>query len=376
MAKLLKTIVLIMFISFTLISCASNKNKVNTKNGQNTETQFLGVILPTKDEPRWLQDEARFQEVLASKGYNVEILFSDGSSDTERLNIEELVRKGADVIVICPQDGQVAAEAVEKAKKSGAKIIAYDRPIINTDAIDYFVTFDSLAVGRAQGNYLIEYTDSKKNLPLYLYAGSVADYNAYLYFEGAWEVLQPKIADGTFLIANSEEALKLADKSELTVEEANKIITEITTNWNVEDTKKKAQLNLSTVKSDLKGEVFILSPNDSSARALVDIFTADTEIEDYHITGQDAEKESVQYIIDKKQSMTVFKDVRILANDAIDMSVTLLSGQVPYTTSTYNNGKIDIPTKQTDVKVVDSENVKYELIDSGYYDANEFANLK
>ncbi len=359
-----------------LVSCAGTKKKSYDNSVANDKKQLLGVILPTKDEPRWLQDEARFKEVLEMKGYNVEIAFSQGSSDVERENIENFIDQGADVIVICAYDGDAASSSVELAKAKGVKIIAYDRLITGTDAVDYFVTFNSVAVGKAQGNYLIEQAGNGKGFPLYLYAGDVADNNSYLFFKGAWQVLQPKIADGTFFIANSEAATTFIDKSELTSDEAELIIKEITTNWNAEEAKDLAEKNLSNIDYMLWNKVFILAPNDLTSRAIADVFTEKGVATNYYITGQDAEKESIQYIVDGKQSMTVFKDVRVLANDAIDMSVSLLSGQIPYTTATYNNGVVDIPSKQTDVKVIDEQNAKYELIASGYYTESDFTNLK
>ncbi len=374
MRKFLKTIIPMTLTMSLLASCSGSDTQTKESNGDDT-SQLVGVVLPTKDEPRWLQDEARFKEVLEAEGYNVDISFSQGSSATEKQNVETLITKGADVIIICAQDGAAAGSAVKEAKDSGIDVIAYDRLITDTDAVDYYVTFDSVSVGEAQANYLVEQAGSGTGLPLYLYAGAASDNNAFLFFQGAWEVLQPKIEDGTFVIANSSEAEKLSDKKELTREEQAKIIGQVTTNWDFNEATKKAEAHLTTAGSDLKGEVFILAPNDGTARSISDVFSKEPEITKYFITGQDAEKPSIQYIIDGKQSMTVLKDVRILANDAIDMAITLLNDGTPETTSTYNNGVIDVPSKQTEVKVITQDNVKEEVIDSGYYSAEEFTGL-
>jgi ABC-type xylose transport system substrate-binding protein len=104
-------------------------------------------VLPTKDEPRWIQDETRFKEALTAAGYEVEILFSQGSSAKEKANVEALITKGIQVLIICPQDGTAAAAAAEEARAAGVKVISYDRLIRDTDAVDYYVTFDSIAVG-------------------------------------------------------------------------------------------------------------------------------------------------------------------------------------------------------------------------------------
>jgi len=334
----------------------------------------VGIVLPTKDEPRWIQDETRFREALTKAGYNVEILFSQGSSAKEKENVEALITKGVKVLIICPQDGTAAAAAAEAAHNAGVKVISYDRLIRDTAAVDYYVTFDSVAVGEAWGQYLIDQATGKGN-NLYLYAGAASDNNAFLFFEGAWNKLQPKIADGTFVIKNSSEAVALMDKPKLTRDEMAKIIGQVTTNWDFNTAKNLAEANLTVATPADKGVVYIVAPNDGTARAIADAFAADKDVTKYYITGQDAEKASVQYIIDGKQSMTVLKDVRVLVQDAINAAVAYLEGKTPEKTTTYNNGKIDVPAKPSAIVTVTKENVRAAIIDSGYYPASDFKNL-
>ncbi len=334
----------------------------------------VGIVLPTKDEPRWVQDEQRFKDALKDSEYTTEILFSQGSSAKEKENVETLINKGIEVLIITPQDGDAAAAAVEAAKKEGITVISYDRLITNTDAVDYYVTFDSVAVGAAQGQYLIDNVEGS-GVPLYLYAGAASDNNAFLFFEGAWKTLQPKIADGTFKIANSSEAEALKDTAELTRDQMSKILGQVTTNWDPNEAKNKAQTHLTAVGADMKGDVAVLAPNDGTARSIADVFSTDGEVSSFLVTGQDAEKASIQYIIDSKQSMTVFKDVRTLVTDAMGIAIEILDGKTPETTGSYDNGEVEVKAKQTDVIVVDEENVKQELIDSEYYEASEFTGL-
>ena len=145
--------------------------------------------------------------------YDVQVLFSDGDSAKEKANVESLISQGVKVIIICPQDATAAAAAAQEARDAGVKVVSYDRLIRDTDAVDYYVTFDSISVGEAQAQYLVDKATGTGN-PLYLYAGAASDNNAFLFFEGAWNVLQPKIADGTFVIKNSSEAVGLQDKAD------------------------------------------------------------------------------------------------------------------------------------------------------------------
>ncbi|MBU0704285.1 MAG: substrate-binding domain-containing protein, partial [Chloroflexi bacterium] len=253
----------------------------------------VGIVLPTKDEPRWIQDETRFRDALTAAGYDVEILFSQGDSAKEKANVEDLITKGIQVLIICPHDGTAAAAAAQAAHEAGVKVISYDRLIRDTDAVDYYVTFDSIAVGAQQAQYLVDNASGSGN-PLYLYAGAASDNNAFIFFEGAWGVLQPKIADGTFVVKNSNEAIALQDKAELTREEMAQIIGQISTNWDFNTAKNLAESNLTAAAAEDKGDVFILAPNDGTARAIADAFAADTDVTSYYVSGQDAEKASVQ----------------------------------------------------------------------------------
>lgn len=334
----------------------------------------VGIVLPTKDEPRWLQDETRFRDALGKAGYTVEILFSQGDPARERANVEALLAKGIKVLIICPHDGAAAAAAADEAKKAGASVISYDRLITGTKNVDYYVTFDSVTVGMEFGKYLVGKASGKGN-NLYLYAGAATDNNAFLFFEGAWKVLQPKIADGTFVIRNSSEAVALSAKKDLDRAELGKIIGQVTTNWDFNVAKNLAEANLTSVGKPAKGKVFIAAPNDGTARAIADAFAADPDVKEYYISGQDAEKASVQYIIDGKQSMTVFKDVRTLVKDAISAAVTILEGKSPQASGAYDNGATKVPAIQSEVITVTKDNVKSALIESGYYSAGDFTGL-
>jgi len=374
-SKLLFTLASIFIVaSMVLSACSTTDTPVEPEQPTGDELA-VGIVLPTKDEPRWIQDETRFKDALTEQGYSVEILFSQGDPAREKQNVETLISKGIQVLIICPHDGAAAAAAAEAARDAGVKVVSYDRLILDTDAVDYYVTFDSVAVGEAQAQYLVDNANGT-GLPLYLYAGGSFDNNAFLFFEGAWNVLQPKIADGTFVIQNSAEAVALQDKDVLTRDEMGKIIGQVTTNWDFNVAKGLAEANLTAATAEAKGEVFILAPNDGTARAIADAFGADDEVTKFYVTGQDAEKASVQYIIDGKQSMTVLKDVRTLVNDAIAAAKAFLNGETPEETATYNNNVKDVPAKPSVVVTVTQDNVKQTVIESGYYEASEFTGLE
>lgn len=339
----------------------------------------IGVVLPTNEESRWLQDEEQFNNLAKDAGYNIEVLFSQNSSATEKTNVEALIAKGIKVLFICSPDAAAAASTVEMAKEEGVTVIAYDRMIPDTESLDYYLSYDSVALGAAMGQHLVDHAEGKGN-PLYLYAGALTDNNAFLLFEGAWSVLQPKIVDGTFEIKNSDVAEKYIDQPSLTVNdnraELSEIIGQITTNWNFNDAKSKAEANLTSAKKEDKGVCYILAGNDDTARPIADVFAGDADVTQYYITGQDAEVASIQYIIDGKQSMTVFKDIRIFTDVAMDVAKTILEGGEPETDAAVSNGVKDVPSILVEFEVVTKDNVKEAMVDSGYYEASEFTGLE
>ena len=329
----------------------------------------IGVVLPSSFAgPR----VAELQDALNAAGQRAQILFSRDPA-AEKADVEALIGRGIKVLVFCPWDGSAAAAAADEARAAGVRVIAYDRLILDTAAVDYFVTFDSLAVGAAQAQYLIEKAGATKGNNLYLYAGSAVDDNTFGYLEGAWEKLQPRIADGTFVIRNSSEAVALAGTATLSRDQQRRIIGQVTTNWDFAQARSLSERNLAEVPAADKRTVFILAPNDNGARAIAEAVAADAAVTKAYVTGQDADKESIQAIIDGRQGMTVFKDPRTLAKDAVAGVAAFLQGGTPVATTSYDNGAINVPFKTSAIVTVTRDNVQAALIDSGYFLVSDFS---
>ena len=329
----------------------------------------IGIVLPSS----WIPGEgARFQDALKASGYGAQILFSQDSA-TEKADVKALIGRGIKVLILSPQDGAAAAAAADEARAAGVSVIANDRMILNTVAVDYYVTFDKLAVGAAQATYLIDRAGATKGNNLYLYAGAASDDNSFGFLEGAWEKLQPRIADGTFVIRNSSLAVALQGNPTLTRDQQGRIIGQITTNWDVNTARYLAVSNLMAAAAADKGTVFILAPNDNTARAIAGVFAADKDVRTYFVTGQDADKASIQAIIDGRQGMTVFKDPRVRVRDAVAAAVAFLKGGTPVATTSYSNGAIDVPARTSAIVTVTRDNIQSALIDMGYYLASDFS---
>ena len=350
-------------MAVSLAACGTNPAG-NNPAGTTDYAKLVGIVLPTNSESRWPAAEAQFKSVMPG----ATVLYSNKSTATEKTNVESLINQGVKYIVICAQDAAAAAAAVDEAHAAGIKVIAYDRLITGTKNLDYYVTFDSVDVGKAQGQYLVDQAKGQNN-NLYLYAGAASDNNAFLFFQGAWSVLQPKIADGTFRIVNSPAAVALQGNATLTRDQQSQIIGQITTNWDPTQAQTLAQANLAAATADQKGDVFLLTPNDDGARPIADAFRADSAVTTVYSTGQDFTLASLQYILDGKQSMTVWKSDTLLvkASQKIIDAVQAGNTKPDVIVTTYDNGAGQIPSTKEAITVVTKDNLAQAVADSGMY---------
>ena len=338
----------------------------------------IGIVLPTKDEDRWLADEAKFLELIAEKGYKAEIMYSQADPAIEKSNVEALIEKGVKVLLICPFDGAAAASTVEMAKAEGVQVISYDRLIMGTDAVDYYVAFESAKIGEAMGQYLVDQAAAYggSGLNLYLYSGALTDNNSFTYFQGNWNALQPKIADGTFIVRNSEVAEKYKDIKDLSYDQLYEIMQSVDTEWTPSVAKSLAEANLTNAAPEEKALSFITAPDDNTARAIADAFMADADVAEFRICGADGVEGSVQYLIDGKQDMTVYCNPAMIAVAAMDLAQKLIAGESVASAETINNEAIDIPVIRCDVQPVTRDNLVEVWLDAGVYDPANYTNYE
>ena len=338
----------------------------------------IGIVLPTKDEDRWLADEATFKQLIEEKGYKAEIMYSQADPAIEKSNVEALIEKGVKVLLICPFDGAAAASTVEMAKEEGVQVISYDRLIMGTDAVDYYVAFESAKIGEAMGQYLVDQAAAYggTGLNLYLYSGALTDNNSFTYFRGNWNALQPKIADGTFIVRNSEVAEKYKDIKDLSYDQLYEIMQSVDTEWTPSVAKSLAEANLTNASAEEKALSFITAPDDNTARAVADAFMADADVKEFRICGADGVEGSVQYLIDGKQDMTVYCNPAMIAVAAMELAEKLIAGESVETAETINNEAIDIPVIRCDVQPVTRDNLVEVWLDAGVYDAANYTNYE
>ncbi|MGY4720166.1 substrate-binding domain-containing protein [Naumannella cuiyingiana] len=307
---------------------------------------LIGVALPQKTSENWVLAEGLFNDGLSAAGYQPDVQFANGGVAEQQNQIQSMVTKGAKVIIVGALDGSQVSSQVQQAKDSGATVIAYDRLILNTPAVDYYVAFDPFKVGELQGQALLDGLAERKGGGPYnieLIAGSPDDANTKNFFDGAMSVLQPKIDDGTLVVQSGQTEMSQV----------------VTQGWKAENVQKRMDTILSGKYSgdtELDG---VLSPNDTLARAaLTSVKQAGkpTPV----VTGQDSEVESVKSIIAGEQYSTIYKDTRELVDQTIKMVDSLQQGQQPEVNDTtdYDNGVKIVPTYQLDPVIVTQKNAK------------------
>ena len=366
MKKLISLLLVLVMVLGLCVGCAP-KNELD-----------IGIVLPTKDEDRWLADEATFKQMIEEKGIKAEIMYSQADPAIEKSNVEALIEKGIKVLMICPFDGAAAASTVEMAKEEGVQVISYDRLITGTEAVDYYVAFESAKIGEAMGQYLVDQAAAYggSGLNLYLYSGALTDNNSFTYFQGNWNALQPKIADGTFIVRNSEVAEKYKDIKDLSYDQLYEIMQSVDTEWTPSVAKSLAEANLTNAAPEEKALSFITAPDDNTARAIADAFMADADVAEFRICGADGVEGSVQYLIDGKQDMTVYCNPAMIAVAAMDLAEKLIAGEKVASAETINNEAIDIPVIRCDVQPVTRDNLVEVWLDAGVYDPANYTNYE
>ena len=322
----------------------------------NAEGEKIGVAMPTQDLQRWNQDGSNMKAELEAKGYEVDLQYAGNDSATQASQIENMIANGDQLLVVASIDGDSLGTVLAQAKEANIPVIAYDRLIMNTDAISYYATFDNYLVGKTQGEFLVDALDLENAdgpFNLEIITGDPGDNNVNFFYGGAMDVLQPYLDEGKLVVPSGQIA-----KEEVA-----------TANWATDAAQSRFENILSSNYADGTNLDAVLASNDSTALGVENALAANYTGEYPIITGQDCDIANVANIVAGKQAMSVFKDTRALASQVVEMVDAILTGEeVPVNdTETYDNGTGIIPSYLCEPVAVTQDNYKEMLIDSGYY---------
>ena len=387
-AKKLLAVMLSAVLAFSLVACGEDKgttDNASTDNAATEETSSdsgdtadapasaggnkVGIAMPTKSLERWNRDGSYLEEQFKSKGYEVSLTYSDNKIDQQVKDIEGLIADNVNLLVVAAIDGESLSQVLAQAKEQGIPVISYDRLIMNTDAISYYVSFDNYTVGKLQGEFVKEQLDldnAAGPFNIEFTAGDPADNNAGFFFNGAKDALQKYLDEGKLVVQSGQT-------------EFDQVATQ---QWDTSKALTRFQNILGSNYADKQLDVALCS-NDSTALGVTQAIESDYNGSNQVIvTGQDGDEANLQNIVDGKQTMTVYKAVANEAVATLDLGDAILQGKTPdenlikeagwsfecaYDTSSYDNGTGIIPSYLLVPTVVTKDNIQTELVDTGYY---------
>jgi len=353
--KKILTLILLAALVLSLAACGGGDAK---KPSGSDEKAMIGIAMPTQSSSRWISDGGTMKSILEAAGYVVDLQYAEDSVETQVSQIENMISKNAKVLVIAAIDGQSLTNVLSQAAGEKIPVIAYDRLIRDTADVSYHVTFDNFLVGVHMAQYIVDALDVK-NQPgpfnIELFAGSPDDNNAYFVYDGSMSILQPYIDSGKLVVKSGQIGMDQV----------------ATLRWDGATAQQRMDNIIAAHYSDADVDA-VLSPYDGISIGILSSLKSvgyGSGKKMPIVPGQDAEVLSVKSILAGEQAMTIFKDTRTLAEKAVKMIEALLKGTEPEIndTKSYDNGVKIVPSYLCDMVVVDINNVKEALVDTGYY---------
>ena len=322
----------------------------------------VAVAMPTQSSERWMHDGANMKAQLEELGYTVDLQYAEDDVQAQVSQIENMIAAGANCLVIAAIDSDALVNVEQQAKDAGIPVIAYDRLLMNTDAVSYYATFDNKGVGTKIGEYIVQHCGATKDDPktIELFMGSPDDNNAHMLYAGLMEQIQPLLDEGALVCKSGQ----------LDFDSNN------TLRWDQQTAMKRCEDILTRYYADEELDIIASAFDGLSYGCMSALEGAGyTDANWPMITGQDAELMACKHIISGKQTMSIYKDTRLLASKCVTMVQAVLEGAEPEINDTeqYNNGKIVVPSYLCEPVPVDKDNYKEVIIGGGYYTEEQLA---
>jgi len=320
-----------------MLVCAGGNAMADAKNPK------IGFSIDDLRLERWARDRDYFVAAAEQQGAKVFVQSADASEQRQIAQIENLISRGVDVLVIVPYNATVLNNAVREAKKAKIKVVSYDRLILNAD-IDAYISFDNKMVGEMQAQGVVA-VKPKGNF--YLLGGAPTDNNAKMLREGQLKVLQPLIDKGDIKVVgkqwvkdwNPAEAMSIVENA-------------LTANGNKLDA--------------------VVASNDATAGGAIQALASQKLDGKVAVSGQDADLAAVRRVIAGSQTMTVYKPLKVIATEAAKLSIQLVRNEKPAFNGEYQNGFKQVPTLLLKPTMLTKANVDLVVTD-GFYTKAQLA---
>jgi D-xylose transport system substrate-binding protein len=294
----------------------------------------VGVLLPdSQSSVRWeTVDRPSLQKAFEAAGVDADIQNAEGDKSTQQQQAEQMITNGAKVLLLVNLDSGSGAAIAGNAASQGVKVIDYDRLTLDTDATDYYVSFDNTKVGELQGQGLVDCLGDKPGANIAVLNGSPTDNNATLFKEGYDSVIDPKFKSGDW----------------------NEVADQSVPDWDNQQALTIFEQMLQKADNKVDG---VLAANDGLGNAAISAIKQ-RKLPQIPVTGQDATLEGIQNIVNGDQCMTVYKAVEKEAQAAADLAIALAKGQEPKAETTpVDNGTEEVPSVLLEPVPVTKDNI-------------------
>lgn len=325
----------------------------------------IGVAMPTQSSERWIKDGGNMKEKLEALGYEVDLQYAEDDVQMQVSQIENMIASGSQCLVIAAVDAGALTTVEAQAKEAGIPIIAYDRLLMDTDAVSYYASFDNEGVGTAIGEYVKTAKDldaareAGESYTIEFFMGSPDDNNAVLLHKGVMGVLQEYLDDGTLVCKTGRTSFE--DTCIL--------------RWSQETAQQWCENYLTGFYADEDLDIACTAFDGFAYGVKAALQGAGYTADNWPlITGQDAELMACKNILDGTQTASIFKNTSLLADKCVTMVEAVMKGAEPEIndTTTYDNNVVVVPSYLCTPISVDKNNLQEVVVEeAGYYTAEE-----
>ena len=348
-------------MAFSFVSCS----KKGSKEADSGKT--IGIAMPTSTLERWNNDGKYLQSQFESAGFKVDLRYSEDDVTRQNNDVLAMINEGVDLLLIAAIDGTKLSGTLETAKSKGIPVVAYDRLIMDTHALTYYVSFDNRAVGRLQGEFVrdqLKLDSSSGPYNIEFVAGDPADNNAKYFYDGAYDVLLSYLESGKLVIPSGKDSFESV----------------ATAKWSTDTAKKNMKDTLTSYYGSGMDLDVVLCANDSTALGVTQALPLAYSGKKYPlITGQDGDIANLRNLVDGKQAMTVYKNVHDEAIVTFEVCKMILDDEIPtsklcenlqvdvsFDSESYNNGVKYVQSYLLMPSVITKDNLQM-LVDYGLY---------
>ncbi len=297
----------------------------------------IGFCIDDLRVERWSRDRDYFVAAAEKLGAKVSVQSADASEERQISQIENLISRGVDVIVIVPFNSKALTNVVAEAKKAGIKVVSYDRLILDAD-VDAYISFDNEKVGELQAQGVLKVKPKGR---YFLLGGAPTDNNAKILREGQMKVLKPAIDRGDIQVVGQQWVPEWSASTALGIME-----NALTANNNRIDA--------------------VVASNDGTAGGAIQALAAQHLAGKVPVSGQDADLAAVKRLVAGTQTMTVYKPLKLIASEAAKLAVTLAQGGKPAYNAQYDNGRKKVDTVLLQPTLLTKDNVDV-VVKDGFY---------